>query len=93
MHNIKTQLLATKLVWMGYFHIKWYGYGTYPKDEPPCKYWIMSYLKGLQVNYLNELQVNYKWTMIGLQIHGWKFMWMNFIYHVTISNIGVCDTT
>jgi hypothetical protein len=34
----------------------------------------------LQVNY-KWIKFNYKWTMNGLQNHGWKSMWLNSIHH------------
>jgi len=36
--------------------------------------------------------VNYKLTMSGLLNHEWKSMWMNFIHHVIMLDIGICDT-
>jgi len=45
------------------------------------------------MNYelMSELQINYKWIMNGLQSHGWEFMWMNFIHHLIMFNVGVCE--
>jgi hypothetical protein len=40
---------------------------------------------------INGLQINCKLIMSGLWNHGWKSMWMNFIHHVIMFNVGVCD--
>jgi hypothetical protein len=36
--------------------------------------------------------MNYKLTLSGLLNHEWKSMWMNFIHHVIILDIGIYDT-
>jgi hypothetical protein len=38
------------------------------------------------------LKVNYESTISALLNHEWKSMWMNFIHHVIMSDIDICDT-